>query len=216
MKKIVLIFSLLLNVVFICSSTTLLYLYKDKVYEALGLKSKVDVVMYGDSITAEGNWDSLFPGVDIVNSGMSGNTTSGLIKSLKVKVLNYEPNVCFLEGGINDILDGIATERTIRNYSTLVDSLTTHEITPILQSVILTTDSSLNTRVDTLNNALKAIAIKKKLIFLDLNEKLAQRGFLKAEFSRDSFIHLNKTAYPVWAEIIRTNIPEFNARRAKP
>jgi lysophospholipase L1-like esterase len=46
---------------------------------------------------------------------------------------------------------------------------------------------------------IKALAQKKQIEYVDLNNKLSSNGFLKKEFTVDG-THLAKIAYPVWAE----------------
>jgi GDSL-like Lipase/Acylhydrolase family len=69
----------------------------------------IDVVMLGDSITAQGEWAKLFPEEKILNLGLSGDTSAGLLNRLD-DVVGRKPRVVFLMIGINDFLRDIPLE----------------------------------------------------------------------------------------------------------
>jgi len=181
MKSKVTIVSLILNVVFI------------KHYK---------IVMFGDSLTFMGDWPGLLEKRSVKVSGNPGFTTSHFLFIVKEQVLKFSPDTCYIQGGINDIGVGIPLLRTIKNYNTLIDTLEDHKIIPIIQSTLLTTDVDRNRAVDSLNNNLVNICLKKGIRYINLNTSMSVNGKLKKELSLDG-THINKEGYEIWAKAIK-------------
>jgi len=160
--------------------------------------------MFGNSLTAEGKWNSELKRFDIKNSGRSGFTSSHFVWILQDAVLKYKPKICFIEGGINDIGTGIPLSRTYENYETIVDILIQHQIEPVLQSTLYVNkpdDSVTNSKVESLNYFLSNLASKRNIIYLDLNQYLSENKKLRIEYTRDG-VHLRQSTYKIWAHEI--------------
>ena len=56
-------------------------------------RGHVDVVMLGDSITEIPDWRELFPGINIANRGINGDTTQGTVKRLDSVILLHPHKV---------------------------------------------------------------------------------------------------------------------------
>lgn len=95
------------------------------------------IVFFGDSLTAGYGLDDIneaFPGLiqdkikalgldySIVNSGVSGETTSGG-KNRIDWVLNEEPTIFILELGANDGLRGVPLDQSKANLQTIIDAV---------------------------------------------------------------------------------------------
>jgi lysophospholipase L1-like esterase len=199
-KKIFLRFSLILNIILILGILLISYKYREKIYEKIASLRKCNIVMFGDSLTAYGDWNKDLNRVDIRNSGTGGFTTSHFVMTINTSVLKYNPQICFIEGGINDIGVGIPLSRTYKNYESIVDTLLKHKIEPILQSTLYVNylkDSITNSKVDSLNYFISNLAVKRNIIFLDLNLYLSHNKRLKKEFSKDG-VHIKENAYEIW------------------
>jgi len=161
--------------------------------------NKVQVVMFGDSITKGGDWTVLLRRDDVKNSGFPGFTTSHLVWLLKENVIDLSPRLCFLEGGINDIGVGIPLDRTKSNYRSLINGLKDHQITPVVQSVLYQQDNpESKVQVDSLNSYLKAYCQNMGVYYLDINARLSSQTGLKAQYTTDG-THINQEAYEIWA-----------------
>ncbi|PUV24130.1 G-D-S-L family lipolytic protein [Sphingobacterium athyrii] len=164
---------------------------------------KVQIVMFGDSITKGGDWIALLGRGDVKTSGFPGFTTSHLVWLLKENVIDLKPRVCFLEGGINDIGVGIPLDRTKSNYRTLIDGLLEHQIIPVVQSILYQRDNpESKIQVDSMNSYLKAYCQSKGVYYLDINAKLSSSTGLKAQYTIDG-THINQDAYEIWAAEIK-------------
>ncbi|WP_231961816.1 arylesterase [Algibacter lectus] len=101
--------------------------------------SSKKIVFFGDSLTAGyglEDVDDAFPGIiqnkidalgleySIVNSGVSGETTSGG-KNRIDWVLNEEPSIFILELGANDGLRGVPLDQSKANLQTIIDAVKT-------------------------------------------------------------------------------------------
>lgn len=69
-KKIILVLSLLFNIIFIGVSA---YIFRDKwIQQIVAIKGDSKIVMFGNSLTAQGKWVALLGRMDVLNSGFPG------------------------------------------------------------------------------------------------------------------------------------------------
>ena len=160
--------------------------------------------MIGDSITQDGRWHSLLGRDDIVNRGIAGDTSRGLLR----RVDRLEPTItkAFIMIGINDLIWNESIEHIFHNYIQILDRLRSKSITPIVQSTLYAGKESANrynSYVEVLNSALKEYCDKEGIQFIDLNDLLSPYGHLDDRFTIDG-IHLENEAYRVWAEKIKS------------
>lgn len=197
-------FSLILNMILIIAFMIIGYKFRSKIYDKIATQSSYKIIMFGDGFTSGGKWEKDLNRVDIKNSGIGGSTTSHFVWTLNDLVINYNPKICFIEGGINDIGVGIPLNRTFMNYQSIVDSLLKHQIVPVLQSAFYSnypnaSESSLKkSRVDSLNLYLSTLAIKKGITYIDLDQNLSENGKLKKELTKDVY-RINELGYKIWA-----------------
>lgn len=165
------------------------------------------IVMIGDSITHQGNWEQALGRHDVVNWGIPGYTTGQLAWTFKDVVREHpQAKVVFLEGGINDLTLGIPPDRIFTNYVQAVAWWREHGVIPVVQSVILkTNEPDTNTTIVALNARLRAYCEAKHIEFLDLNFVLASDGHLKPELSTDG-THLHPAGYPLWAVMVKASL----------
>lgn len=69
---------------------------------------------------------------NIINKGVNGDTTSGLLSRVDKDVLCYNPNFCSLLIGTNDFLSNRSVDYVFDNISFLTKDLLSHNITPII------------------------------------------------------------------------------------
>jgi hypothetical protein len=73
-----------------------------------------EIVMLGDSLTEMGIWDEMLQGLSVVNRGIAGDDSAGVLRRLP-EVLGRNPRVLCLEIGSNDLQKEVPTERVIEN-----------------------------------------------------------------------------------------------------
>jgi lysophospholipase L1-like esterase len=85
------------------------YYYQKKSLFKLLPNNPEEIIFLGDSITDGCEWAELFKNVKIINRGISGDTTNGVLERLD-EVIESRPAAVFLMIGINDL----ARERSVK------------------------------------------------------------------------------------------------------
>lgn len=90
------------------------------------------IIFFGDSITAGNGVEKPFAvligedlEIEIINAGVSGNTTSDALLRLENDVINKNPSVVVVEFGANDFLQNVAFDITAVNFNEILTRLTT-------------------------------------------------------------------------------------------
>ncbi len=173
-------------------------------------------VLAGDSLTLWFPVQLLPEERSWLNQGISGETSSGLLRRLYV-LDGTRPETIFVMIGINDLVRGYDDETILENQRQIIRELRrAHPTSQIVVQSILphsgnkatweNSDRLLdipNSRIRQLNLRLKAIADFEGAFFLDLHPLFATpTGFLQPEFSTDG-LHLNERGYLVWRTAIK-------------
>ena len=173
------------------------------------IKDAKPIVMVGDSITYQGDWQKVLNRQDVTNWGIPGYTTEQISWTLK-HVIELRPKVCFLEGGINDITLGITPERVFQNQVKVINTLLAAGITPVVQSTIYQNPSGdRNKRVKKINKLISGYCLKHKIAYLDLNRVLSSGDELKKELTTDG-THLLPAAYSLWAVLVADELKKLS------
>ena len=165
-----------------------------------------NIVMLGNSLTEAGEWAILLQRRDVSNKGIGGHTTEDFINRID-RVLRLQPEICFIEGGINDLSRGIITEIIVRNLEIIVDTLQNNHTKPVLTTVSYVTEAydrikPLNDSVKALNELIFKLAERKNVPVLDLNGILSEGEFLKADYAHPDGLHFSDKAYVVWRDAV--------------
>jgi N-acetylglucosamine-6-sulfatase len=169
---------------------------------------RLRVVMLGDSLTAGGAWSAYFPGWEVSNQGVSGDSTTQILARLD-EVVARKPEVIFLLAGINDFWRPDRAQHILKNQSAIWDRLRSR--LPGVRLVVISllpVDSQQfpgwNQAIVALNSQLAQLAAQRGLDFLNLHPQLLDdRAQLKPAFTHDG-LHLTRAAYEVWAEQLRS------------
>ena len=172
-----------------------------------------DALFFGDSITADSNFEDFFPELRVVNLGVYGDTLEDLLRRVPA-VKAERPARIFLLGGIN-CLRGDNLERCVGQYRDLLDALRNacpkaelcvQSVLPIgaeLESPLFCT----NETVRAFNDRLRALAAEYGLAYLDLYAVYEKDGALDPTLTRDG-VHLNFNAYGPWAALLAPYLSE--------
>jgi lysophospholipase L1-like esterase len=169
--------------------------------EDLFARSRVrpEVVMLGDSLTEMGIWDELLEGLSVVNRGIGGDDSAGILRRLS-EVLGRNPRVICLEIGTNDLKSEVPIERVVENIRAIAASASQAGSLVILQSVPFVVAGyrpDINDAVKRLNARLRDIPDGARMRFFDLNAILADGEALDPRNSFDG-LHLNVRGYLLW------------------
>lgn len=168
------------------------------------LHIQTDVVFFGNSITAMGDFQDAFPNVKSINMGYMGDDTKGMLRRVDA-IKSVQPKKVFLMAGINGLMEQ-TDEDFERRYATLVDSiqravpdaqLFLESILPI-RSLYYESD---NAHICKANAIIRKIAEARGLEYIDLYSLYVKDGALSGDMTRDG-IHLTDEAYTIWYEAI--------------
>src|SRR5215470_11449680 len=143
------------------------------------------VVMLGDSITEGIDWRELFPQVRILNRGIAGDTSAGVLNRLD-EVIARHPKVVFLMIGSNDLQLGVPVPTIKANIKSIIGALEQNQIRIVLQKTLYATTgyrSQLNNKVNELNESLSDLCGTPRVLCLNLNQILAEGGALSPSLS---------------------------------
>jgi lysophospholipase L1-like esterase len=171
------------------------------------------IIMVGNSITEGTNWKVLLKDTTVINRGISGDVTFGVLNRLK-EITDRKPSKLFLLIGVNDLSRNTPDEVIIENIFNIVGKI--HSQSPAtaiyVQSILPTNDSNKNLHkafsgkgehVKTINAQLKKYAEKLKYTYVDLYSTfLDADGRMDSKFTYDG-LHLNATGYDHWIEILK-------------
>ena len=165
------------------------------------------IIMLGNSITAECEWSELLENPNILNRGVIGDGTSDILNRLD-DVIAMKPKKIFLLIGVNDLLF-LPLSTITENYEKIVNQLLleTPNTKLYLESVLpvhndFRRNGIKNEDIDILNKNIEQIAQKHGQVFINLNEKFKNtEGGLNPEYSIDG-IHLNGKGYLLFKKII--------------
>ena len=179
------------------------YKHKKSQFEMLAQNDKYKIVMLGDSITDEGEWDELLNLDTIQNRGISGDTTDGVLERLDS--LNKNIEKVFIMIGVNDIMRGKESDEVYNNYLKIIKIFKDKKIKVNIQATLYigeTRKANFNPKIEELNKRLEKYASENQITFINLNPIFAPNKVLKREFTFDD-LHLNGTAYKLWANEIK-------------
>jgi lysophospholipase L1-like esterase len=154
------------------------------------------VVLLGDSRVAGAEWSELLERGEISNRGISGDTTSGVLRRLETSV-PAGAALCVLQVGVNDLILGGSIEQTVANYRQIVGWLQKERnARVVITSVIPASEEQpeLNRAIHELNQQLVQLAAASGAQWVDLGPALSPEGFLRAELRSDA-VHLNGDGY---------------------
>ncbi|PTP45490.1 SGNH/GDSL hydrolase family protein [Vibrio splendidus] len=168
-----------------------------------------DLVMFGDSITEWAPWADIFRDISMVNRGLAGDTTTGMLRRIDT-TLNVKPKlVCFM-AGINDLAQGYDVEHIYQNYVDMLRVWQENDIRILVQSTLYVGSKlqGLNPSVELLNSKISEYCSQQGIAFLDVNSVLSPNQLLSNEYSCDD-LHLNAKAYQVWSKVLQPKIEEL-------
>lgn len=189
---------------------SLYYRQKTSLFRSLPI-NKGATIFLGNSITDGCEWSELFPEKSVLNRGISGDVTHGVLARLD-EVIRHEPNKVFILIGINDLAAGRAADQVCRDIFLIVRQIRQQSPqTKIYVQSILPVNSeykkfaSVSNKgelIRLINQVLSKSATKHHYTYIDLYTHMADgSGQLREEFTNDG-LHLLGPAYLHWVRLI--------------
>ena len=207
---------------------TLLFIYIHVTYEPKYIeKEKLiqdeNIVFLGDSITDFYDLDKYYEGYNIVNSGISGNTTEDILNDMYNRVYKYNPSKVILLIGTNDINVKIEEDDTISNIKDIVKNIkknrpNTKIYVESIYPINNTDDEKIehymvgvrtNEIIKKYNKRIKEYCNKNNVIYINMyNELRDEDGNLKLEYTKEG-LHISDEGYEVITKILKKYIQRF-------
>jgi len=179
--------------------------------------AKNSIVFAGCSMIEFGQWQDLLNNAAIVNRGILGDNSFGLLNRID-DIINLQPEILLISIGINDIAGDIPMNVTCKNICAFVKKINgdspsskvfVHNILPTNpvhseHKTEFINHYNKNKQVEQLNKALKEESSSYNFSYIDLHSSFKdENGNLNKEFANPDGIHLNANGYKFWAELLR-------------
>jgi lysophospholipase L1-like esterase len=161
----------------------------------------IKILMLGDSLIADYDWQARLPAFQVENLGVPGATAGDLLASLPtIKDRAAGAEVIVIMIGTNDILAGsdefqallkkilIQLSHDYPQAEILVNSLLPMAIPDLAQNAI-----------DSLNNHIEALTMQTGCCYLDVYKRFS--GSDKVLFQEDG-VHITEAGYAIWARAL--------------
>ena len=173
---------------------------------------KKEIVFLGDSHTELGEWQEMLPRQRVINRGINGDNTYGVLNRLD-EVVSSHPAKIFLMIGVNDLIQDITDDYTLRNFERIVSQIMVHSpktelyilsILPVNEAMLPAGYKRLtNEKIRELNRKILLFAETEKIPFVNMYEVFAdETGQLRAPLTWDG-LHLKAGAYLDWVGYLR-------------
>jgi lysophospholipase L1-like esterase len=182
---------------------------------ALSKLKAAPIVMLGDSLTEAGPWPELTGCLYLVNRGIGGDTTRGVLARLD-DVVALQPRAVFLMIGVNDISRKIAREESVANLRAILTRLDRAGIRSFVSYVLPVAATyhrkQVNADIGALNEAFaKVLAEHPDAQVIDIRPQLrGSDGYLREELSYDG-LHLDAKGYALWRDAIAPDVEKHCA-----
>jgi lysophospholipase L1-like esterase len=176
---------------------------------------KGKILFLGNSLTEGGNWKKLLKDSAVLNRGIGGDITFGVLLRLD-DVIKRQPSKVFILIGINDLAKNIPDEVIQENIFSIVKKIKRGSPqTQIFLQSILPTNSSFKTfpvnyrnkdeHVITINEQLMKYGDRLGYTYVDLYSGFVNsHGVLEPTLSSDG-LHLNPAGYLTWIKILQAS-----------
>jgi lysophospholipase L1-like esterase len=178
------------------------------------LPEKNRIVLLGNSITEFGDWKRLLPEVAVINRGIAGDNTFGMLDRLQ-DVIALKPAKLLIEAGINDIGQGVPLRMISGNITSMAGWIQVKSPTTrvYVMSILPTNDNARidypevagkNAIVRELNRLLQQDANTLGYTYVDLASRLTDpSGNLDEKYARPDGLHLNEQGYATLVRLLK-------------
>jgi lysophospholipase L1-like esterase len=170
------------------------------------------IVMFGDSLTEQGNWLEMFPDRNVIGSGFSGYTTEQLTR-LARDAVRSRPTAVFVLSGTNDVFQGQSAEWTADRLGELITAIQSESPDTRIVIQTLLPSEGMSAELVATNDAIRRVATARGLDVLDLYPAFDDgSGRLRAAETYDG-VHLTGAGYARWVALLE---PWFDRVETEP
>lgn len=187
------------------------YQHRQSLFETLPVANR-PIVFLGDSLTDSCEWNELLNHSAIVNRGIMGDTTAGVLERLN-PILATQPRQIFLMIGINDLARRQDFSGILVNYQQILATIQQQspQTQVYVQSILPINDrlfenAPSNETIRNLNTQLQRLSENYSYSYIDLHFQLVDENQqLDERYTLDG-LHLNGTAYLIWKAAIENYV----------
>lgn len=197
--------SIVINIVFMLILLFTTYKYREEICQKyINWNGSAEIVMFGDSHTANGKWNFTLERKPVLRLGWSGYTSEMLAGSIS-RSIAFKPKFVFILCGGNDIgLKSFTVEQTMSNFKFMVKTLKSNAIKPVFEKLMYQhNNAKFNKVIDAINASLAAYCLKENIDLVDIGKKMNDSTGLRADLTEDN-LHLNEKGYAIWSNAINT------------
>jgi len=188
-----------------------------------------DSLTYGYGVRRSLVWPTLAAkesGVRILNRGVNGLLTGGMLASFSRDVITQKPGAVLLMGGANDIMTGLKPEEPLKNMVDMTKQAENAGIVPLVGIPIpfcppiredwaeATDFPALSPVYETYAANLRTLAMEHSCVIVDfrnaMTEHIQKTGFTPQSLYLDG-IHLNEDGHRLFAQTLVRVIREYLA-----
>jgi lysophospholipase L1-like esterase len=180
---------------------------------------KYKIIFLGNSLTQFGDWGKLLGDSTIINRGIAGDNTYGVLARLN-DIMIRKPEKLFIEIGINDISQNIPQPIILKNILSIVKQV--HKNSPgtkvYITSILPTNDNvkaeypasyHKNKQINFINSQLMRHADAVDFTYIDLSKWVKdKKGDLDVRYAKPDGLHLNQQGYGVWVKLISKQLTQ--------
>ena len=186
---------------------------KASIYEAMP-KYDNEIIFLGDSLTDYVQFHEIFPDLRVINRGIAGDTTTGVLNRLD-EIISRKPAKLFIEIGLNDIVYKVAPVDIAANIRKIIERVKTGspETKIYLETLLpVVNNGKFETRrpsniINSVNELLPEIAKDLDCKLLDLHKFFAENDNMPERYTVDG-VHMNGTGILKWMQFLEPYIKE--------
>jgi len=187
--------------------------------------NKLKLVCIGDSLTAgygieeSKRWSNLLSNeldIEFINSGISGDTTAGMLARFNEMVIQYKPSHVIITGGTNDLSLNLAENIIVSNILSMTRHAKCHGIvsiigipTPFYNTRNITDD---NLFISTENLVIRINSFQKKLKKFVLNDRQNMIDFsqnMEPVYFLDDGLHPNEKGHECMMKVAKKELKKI-------
>ncbi len=180
------------------------------------------IALVGDSITEGFRSSELLPEYYILNRGIGGDTTEGVLSRMSESIFDTKASKVFLMIGTNDLGNGKKPDEIIKNITEIIRQtqekfpnikIYLESIYPISKVEHEKIDKTMvgirsNQDIERINCQLEKYMKEKNITYIDVNSQLKdENGNLKIEYTTEG-LHLSALGYTKVVEILKPYLDE--------
>ncbi len=189
------------------------YQHRSSLFDVLP-KTGDKIIFLGDSLTDSCEWQEILNNPQVLNRGIIGDTTEGVLQRLN-PLVGSQPQQIFIMVGINDLSRGKPISEILGNYQQILGTIRDKSPqTKVYVKSVLPINSSLfknapsNQMIRTFNAKLQRLSENFSYFYIDLHSQFVDESQqLDERYTLDG-LHLNGNAYLIWKEAIENYVAQ--------